>query len=331
MRVGIIGSGVMGEVHAAGWRTTGAELMGCTSANLEQATALARQYNLKVYQNYAELLREVDIVDICVPTYLHKPMVLEAAAAGKHIVCEKPIALSTADGQEMIETCAKAGVRLFIAMVVRFFPQYRLSRELVVRGQIGQLGVMRLKRVSYEPNPPRQGGAGNWYTDESRSGGMLVDLMIHDFDYARWLGGEVARVFARLNKATDGPGQYAQVILRHASGAMALVEGGWAYPPGVFRTALDLSGTDGLIEWSSDEHAPVRTFMLSKPGEAASVGLPLSAAGLSDDPYALELQHAYRCIQSGEPFEVTAEDGLEALRIALAARESISTGRSVTL
>lgn len=331
MRVGIVGSGVMGEVHAAGWRTTGAELMGCTSANLPQATALALQQGIKVYQSYAELLRDVDIIDVCVPTYLHKEMVLQAAAAGKHVVCEKPIALSVQDGQEMIEACERAGVRLFIAMVVRFFPQYRLSRELVAKGQIGKLGVMRLKRVSYVPNPPRQGGVGNWYTDESRSGGMLLDLMIHDFDYARWLGGEVERVFARRNEATDGPGQYAQTILRHKGGAMALVEGGWAYPPGVFRTALDLSGTDGLIEWSSDEHAPVRTFVLSKPGEAASVGLPLSAAGLSDDPYALELQHAYRCIESGQPFEVTPQDGLEALRIALAAKESIVTGKPVNL
>lgn len=324
MRVGIVGSGVMGEVHAAGWRTTGAELMGCTSLNLPQATALAGQYNIKVYQDYAELLRDVDIIDVCVPTYLHKQMVLQAAASGKHVVCEKPIALSLQDGQEMIEACQRAGVRLFVAMVVRFFPQYRLSRELVAKGQIGKLGVMRLKRVSYAPQT-----AGNWYADESRSGGMLLDLMIHDFDYARWLGGEVERVYARLNQATDGPGQYAQVILRHREGAMALVEGGWAYPPGVFRTALDLSGTEGLIEWSSDEHAPVRSFVLSKPGEASSVGLPVS--GLSDDPYALELQHAYRAIESGQPFEVTPEDSLEALRIALAARESIATGRPVTL
>jgi predicted dehydrogenase len=299
--------------------------MGCASAHFEQAGKLAEQYGIKVYQHYGELLQDVDIVDICVPTHLHKEMVLGAAGIGKHVVCEKPIALSLQDGQEMIEACNRAGVRFFMAMVVRFFPQYRLSRELVAKGQIGKLGVMRLKRVSYTPQKPGD----NWYADESRSGGMVVDLMIHDFDYARWLGGEVERVYARLNKASEGPGQYAQAILRHKDGAMALIEGGWAYPPGVFRTALDLSGTDGLIEWSSDEHAPVRTFVLSKPGEATSVGLPVS--GLSEDPYALEIQHAYRCIQSGEPFEVTAQDGLEALRIALAAKESIATGKPVSL
>lgn len=325
MRVGIIGAGTMGEVHAAGWRTTEANLMGCTAANLEQAIQLAGQHNIKVYQNYQELLRDVDIIDICAPTYTHKELVLEAARAGKHIICEKPIALNVQDGLEMIEACERAGVRLFIAMVVRFFPQYRLSRELVTKGQIGKVGVIRLKRVSYAPQKPLD----NWYADELRSGGMVVDLMIHDFDYARWLGGEVERVYARLNKAEEGLGQYAQVILRHKEGSMALVEGGWAYPPGVFRTGLDISGTDGVIEWNSDEQAPVRTFTLTKGGGNSSVGLPLS--GLSDDPYALEIQHAYRAIKNNLPFEVTPHDGLEALRIALAAKESIATGKPVTL
>jgi myo-inositol 2-dehydrogenase/D-chiro-inositol 1-dehydrogenase len=325
MRVGIVGSGVMAEVHAAGWRTTEAELVGCTSAHLEQAARLAERFGFAVYPGYGELLEAVDLVDICVPTHLHRAMVLQAAGAGKHVICEKPIALTLEDGQEMIEACERAGVRLFVAMVVRFFPQYRLARELVARGQIGGLGVMRLKRVSYPP----QKSDDNWYFDESRSGGMVVDLMIHDFDYARWLGGEVERVFARLSRAEGGIQQYAQVILRFKSGPMALVEGGWAYPPGVFRTAFDLSGTDGLIEWSSDEHAPVRSFMLHRSGEAASVGLPVS--GLAEDPYALELQHAYRSIQTGAPFEVSAQDALEALRIALAARESIATGKPVSL
>ncbi|MER3482006.1 MAG: gfo/Idh/MocA family oxidoreductase [Meiothermus sp.] len=326
MRVGIVGSGMMGEVHAAGWRQTEAELIGFYSENVEQACRVADDFGTEAYDTLEALFEQADIVDVCVPTFAHKEMVLQAAAAGKHIVCEKPIALSVEDGLEMIEACNNAGVRLFIAMVVRFFPQYRLSRELIAKGQIGTLGVMRLKRVAYVP---RLNQPDNWYLDESRSGGMLVDLMIHDFDYARWLGGEVERVFARLNQATDGPGQYAQAILRFKDGPMALIEGGWAYPQGVFRTALDLSGTDGLIEWSSDEHTPVRSFTLTRDGNTSSVGLPTS--GLSDDPYAVELQHAYRAIVSGEPFEVTAKDGLEALRIALAARQSIATGKPVTL
>ncbi|MDX2004444.1 MAG: Gfo/Idh/MocA family oxidoreductase [Meiothermus sp.] len=327
MRVGLVGSGVMGEVHAAGWRTTAAELVGVYSQNAAQAERLAEEQGVKRFDGLEALLKAVDIVDICVPTYAHKAAVLAAARAGKHILCEKPIALSVKDGEEMIAACNAAGVRLFIAMVLRFFPQYRLSRQLIEKGQIGSLGVMRLKRVSAPPNWAE--GGDNWYTDEARSGGMVVDLMIHDFDYARWLAGGVERVFARLNRAEEGHGQYAQVILRHKSGPMALIEGGWAYPKGMFRTSLDISGTDGLIEWSSDSAGPLQTFTLSRDGNGAGVNIPV--AGLSEDPYALEIQHAYGAIVGNQPFEVTAEDGLEALRIALAAKQSIATGKAVSL
>jgi myo-inositol 2-dehydrogenase/D-chiro-inositol 1-dehydrogenase len=210
-------------------------------------------------------------------------------------------------------------------MVVRFFPQYRLAKELVANGQIGKLGVLRLKRVTYVP----QKSVDNWYFDPTLSGGMVVDLMIHDFDYSRWLGGEVERVYARGSRSAKGPARYVQAILRFRSGPIALVEGGWAYPPGVFRTALDLSGTGGLIEWDSDRPSPIFTFFPPRPSDTASVGLPVS--GLGEDPYTAEIRHAYHAIQAGEDFEVTAEDALEALRISRAVEESLSTSKPVSL
>jgi Predicted dehydrogenases and related proteins len=325
MRVGIAGTGTMGEVHAAAWRSTDAELIGCISLHSDQAEALAARHQMRAFTDYAELLNEVEIVDICTPTPLHKPMVLQAAKAGKHVICEKPVALTAEDARIMILACKEAGVRFFVGMVVRFFPQYRLARELVANGQIGNLGVLRLKRVSYVP----QKSSDNWYFDPTLSGGMVVDLMIHDFDYSRWLAGEVERVYARGNRFAEGPAQYVQAILRFRNGAIALVEGGWAYPPGVFRTGLDLSGTGGLIEWNSDQPSPILSFFPPKPSDTASVGLPVS--GLGEDPYTTEVRHAYRAIQTGTDFEVTAEDALEALRISRAVEESLSSGNPVSL
>jgi predicted dehydrogenase len=322
MRVGIIGTGTMGEVHAAAWRSIGAELAGCSSSNSAQAEAFARRYKIRSFRDHSELLNNVDIVDICTPTATHKPLVLAAAKAGKHLICEKPIALTVEDAQAMIDACQ--GIRFFVGMVLRFFPQYRSAKQLVTTGRIGELGVLRLKRVSYVPQNP-----GAWYFNEALSGGMVVDLMIHDFDYARWLAGEVERVFALKTHADSGSAQYVQAVLRLKSGAIALIEGGWAYPPGVFRTGFDLSGTDGLIEWSSDQLSPLITFFPPKVEETASVGLPTS--GLADDPFAAELRHAYQSIQSGAPFEVTAEDALEALRISLAVKKSVETGKPVKL
>src|SRR5260370_8837543 len=141
MRVGIAGTGTMGEVHAAAWRSTDAELIGCTSTRLDQAEALARRYQMRVFSDYAELLNAVEIVDICTPTPLHKPMVLQAAKAGKHVICEKPVALTPEDARTMILTCQEAGARFFVGMVVRFFPQYRLAKQLVPHVQIRNLTV----------------------------------------------------------------------------------------------------------------------------------------------------------------------------------------------
>jgi myo-inositol 2-dehydrogenase/D-chiro-inositol 1-dehydrogenase len=325
MRVGIAGTGTMGEVHAKAWRTVGAELAGFVSLRHGQTRDLAQRFGVKAYAEYAELVDDVDIVDICTPTSLHKPMVVEAAAGGKHVVCEKPVALTIEDAQAMIDACAAASVRFFVGMVVRFFPQYRVAQELVTVGKIGQLAVLRLKRVSYVPMK----AADNWYIDEAQSGGMILDMMIHDFDYARWLAGEADRVFARRGRVVSSPAEYLQAIIRFRSGALALVEGGWANPPGVFRTAIDLSGSDGLIEWSSDQALPVQTHFPTIESSAKSVGLP--AVEPSDDPYTAEIRHAYQAIRMSTPFAVTAEDALEALRIALAAKSSLLTGSPVSL
>ncbi|HEY8497374.1 MAG TPA: Gfo/Idh/MocA family oxidoreductase [Limnochordales bacterium] len=320
MRVGLVGAGVMGRVHAAGWAAAGAELVAVFSRDEDRARELAGQYGARVVGSYADLLREVDVVDICVPTHLHHDMALEAFSQRRHVVCEKPIALTEAEGREMIAAAERAGVRFFVAMVLRFFPQYRLTQELVAQGRIGQVGVIRLKRVSYTPNKPGD----NWYLDHARSGGMIVDLMVHDFDFACWLAGDVTRVYARA--AGD---RYALATLRFANGAMALVEGGWANPPGVFRTAIDVAGTQGVIEWSSDSTATIRTFLRQPEGTAGEVGLPLSP--LAEDPYTTQIKHAYEAIRTGADFAVTPEDALRALRVALAAKESVRTGRSVSL
>jgi myo-inositol 2-dehydrogenase/D-chiro-inositol 1-dehydrogenase len=325
MRVGIVGAGTMGEVHAAAWRATDAELVGFTSLHRAQSETLAQRHNARAFNDFAELLESVDIVDICVPTSMHRSLVARAAGARRQVICEKPIALNLADAEAMIQACSQSGVRFFVGMVVRFFPQHRLAKQLVANGQVGELGVIRLKRVAY---PPEKFGD-NWYIDESRSGGMLIDLMIHDFDYARWLAGDVTRVCSRKTQSPTSAAQYAQVILRFASGSMALVEGGWANPPGVFRTAIDISGSDGLIEWDSEQTPPLRTYFPQILNKAAQVGLPVS--GLTEDPYTAEIRHAYHAIRSGTPFEVTAEDALQSLRIALSAKESADTGRPVIL
>ena len=327
MRVGLVGTGSMGEVHANAWAQAGSPVVAVLSGKLENAIRLASQYGARVCSSLTELLEHVDVVDLCVPTDWHRSMTLEAARAGKHVISEKPIALSLEDARAMIAACDQAGVRLFIAHVLRFFPQYQSARATLKSGQLGDLGVMRLKRVAYRP---RKHGE-NWFTNESRSGGMVMDLMIHDFDYAHWLGGPVTRVFAKSARASvaDVPGDYALVTLRFASGAMAQIEGGWAYPPGVFRTAIDLAGSNGLLEWRSDDSSTLNAFLEATSTSVAEVGLPLSI--LEEDPYVAQVKHVKHALETNAPFMVTPADALEALRIALAAKQSLASGRAVTL
>lgn len=328
IRIGIIGSGGMGSTHAAAWARTPAHLVGIGSADSARAAALAAQHGATAYTDYDALLRDVDVIDICTPTHLHHDMVLAAAAAGKHIVCEKPLARTYAQGQAMLAACADAGVHLLVAHVVRFFPEYAGAKAIVQRGDIGNVAVTRLTRCAYQPKL----AADNWFIDPAKSGGMMLDLMIHDFDYARWIAGEVVSVYAKGVRAAqpNAPEDYALAILRHANGAISNIEGGWAYPPPMFRTALEIAGSAGLIEHPADSATPLAIYKKAKSGgDSADVGIPGSP--LDEDSYTTEIKHFYEVLVNGAVPRVTAEDGLAALRIALAAIESAQSGRAVLL
>ncbi len=324
MRVGIVGTGSMGSVHAQAWLQAGVELSGVISGHLEHAQTFAQKHEIQAFSRLEEMLEVVDVLDICAPTHLHRDMTEAAAKAGKHVICEKPIALTLKDSKAMIEVCSSQNVRLFIAQVVRFFPQYRAAQEILASGQLGNLGVLRLKRAGYQPSL-------NWFLDETKSGGMVMDLMIHDFDYALWIGGKVSRVYATSARASNptSSGDYALVTLGFESGAMAQIEGGWCYPKGTFRTSLDIAGSQGLIEWHSDNSSTIKSFLEPQNSGVGAVGIPSSV--LTEDPYTTQIKHFKHAITTNTPFDVTPEDALAALEIALAARESLKSGRAVHL
>ena len=328
MKVGIVGVGFMGTTHAAGWAETPATVVGFTAETSYEADELAQRYNAKVYSSLEEMLPDVDVVDICSPTHLHCEMALKAAAAGKHIICEKPLARTTKQAQKMVRACREAGVQLLVAHVVRFFPEYALAHSAVLEGQIGKPGVVRLHRGSYRPKKP----AGNWFLDEVKSGGILMDLMIHDYDYARWVAGEVESVSARrvTEVHLDAPVDYGLVILSHRSGALSHIAGAWAYPPPTFRTHLEIAGDRGLIEFDSDSTAPIQNLILKSAfSDAPDVALPSSP--VSESPYTTQIKEFYLALVEGKSARVSAADGLAAVQIAEAALESAHTGQPVTL
>jgi len=327
MKVGIVGVGFMGSTHSAGWAETDAEIVGFVAETVQEAEGLAKQYNAKIYPDLASMLPKVDVVDICTPTHLHHPLALQAAAAGKDIVCEKPLARTSAHALEMLIACRKAGVKLLVAHVVRFFNEYSLAKASVMRGDIGKPGVIRLSRGSFRPKKL----AGNWFLDEAKSGGILMDLMIHDFDYARWIAGDVESVFAK--KVTSGhpesPIDYGLAILKHRGGALSHIAGAWAYPPPTFRTHLEIAGDAGLIEFDSADSAPIFNLIASPSGSAPDVGLPSSP--VAESPYTTQIKEFYSVLLGEKQPRVAAEDGLAAVQVAEAAIQSAATGRAIVL
>jgi predicted dehydrogenase len=317
----------MGTTHAQAWAATDAQVVGFVASLQKHAQPLASQYGAVSYPNLPALLPHVDVVDICTPTYLHRDMVLQAAAAGKDIICEKPLARTLEQGQAMIQATRQAGVQLLVAHVVRFFPEYAQAKHAVEDGQIGDPAVVRLKRNVFRPRKTRD----NWFLEHEKSGGMILDLMIHDFDYARWVAGEVDAVFAKhIGDPARSPGDHGLAILTHASGAISHVEGSWAYPPPTFRTQFEIAGSEGLLVHDSAATAPISVFAHQAEGEASGE-VPVPASPLLESPYATQIKVFYDHLRHGSSVPVTAEDGLAALQIALAAIESARTGTVVRL
>ncbi|PJF25440.1 MAG: gfo/Idh/MocA family oxidoreductase, partial [Phototrophicales bacterium] len=310
----------------AAWMRTPAKLAGIHSLDTASLERVAAQTSAAVYHDLDTLIDTVDVVDICAPTHLHHEMVLKAASKGKHIICEKPLARYIKDAEDAIAACRAAGVMLLVAHVVRFFPEYALAQQTVLAGDVGSVGVIRLSRCAYKPyrNDPT-----SWFHDPAKSGGMIIDLMIHDFDYARWIGGDVESVYARSIGARfeNAPIDHALAILTHKNGVLSHIEGGWSYPPPTFRTSFEIAGDRGLIEHPAESSAPVRVHM-AETNTASAVALPRSP--LDEDPYTTEIKHFYQVLNGDiSTPRVTAEDGLEALRIAEAAALSARTGRAV--
>lgn len=324
-RVGMIGAGNIARIHAACWSQLPVQLVGIHDLRPEAAAELAAAHGTRAYASSAELLNQVDIVDVCVPTPLHREYVLAAAARGADVFCEKPIARTTADAHAMIEACEQAGVRFFIGQVVRFFHEYERAKAILDSGAIGRPGVIRTTRGGYHPR-----GWKDWYTRFDWSGGLMLDMMVHDFDYVRWCCGEVERVYSKsLTFADSYTTNYALVTLRFAGGAIGHVEGSWAYPKGMWRTRLEIAGDRGLLDYDNERSAPLRVSMHEAEGGAvAAVAIPENP--VDESPFLREIRHFLECVESGAPFRVGPRDALAALRIALAAIESSRSGFPVS-
>ena len=323
MKVGLVGAGFMGSVHLAAYANMpGVEVVGVADAGEEAAAAGAASVGARAYPSYEALVEaeSVDVIDACLPTALHRDLAVRVAGDGMHLFLEKPIARTLEDAGEILSAFEESEGRLFVGHVVRFFPEYVGVKAMIEGGDLGTVGVARTSRRS-----PFLRGWNDWYADWRQSGGVLVDLVIHDFDFLRWCFGEVERVYARGVMGREyNRLDYALTTLRFEGGAIAHVEGHWGYPA-PFEYSLEIAGSKGLVTADSTDSPPLQ--LLRGPESAGEP--PGVAAGKS--PYQAELEHFVRCLETGEEPVVDGRDAREALRVSLAAIESIGTGKPVAL
>lgn len=329
VKVALIGCGTMGRTHLAGYeKLKNVKVTAICDLDVQKAEAQkAKHPEAVVYTDFDAMMQQADfeVLDVCLPTYLHKQYAVCGMEAGKHVFCEKPIALTTEDAQFMLDTAKRCGVKFSVGHVLRFFPGYKNAVEQVKNGRIG---IPRLIRTTRNQAFPQWSWEG-WYKDYDKSGGPIVDLIIHDFDWIIHNFGSVERVFAKSFNGNIKEQEHCMAILKLKNGSLAHVEGSWAYPAGTaFRMTFEVVGTNAQIEFDNLESSPVIKHTNVDGIYHLDRYSPVPG---TMEPYCAELNEFIQCVEKDLPPVVTGEEALEALRVSLAALESSKTGKPVTL
>ena len=325
VKIGVIGMGGMGKGTATTLKLVAeAELVGVYDLDAEVTQIVAKDVGVTAFPSLESLLAKVDAVAICAPTFAHKECTLAAAEAGKHIICEKPMANTVADCREMIDAAEKAGVKLLIGQVLRFFPEFVKLRDMVLAGEVGTPAIVRTTRASRHPK-----GKSNWFADIERSGGVVLDMGVHDYDWLRWTFGEVERVYAKgLAYHKPDNVDYALTTLRFRSGVIAHVETSWAHRA-VFHVMVEVAGDKGLVDFDNYNDTSV-TYVV--PPDDGTIGRIQIVPTPADVPaHRREIEHFIDVIVNDVEPRIEPIDGLRAVEICQAALESIRTGTAVQL
>jgi len=337
VKVAIIGAGFMGRMHAQVYRNLNrAKLTAIADSDLEKARLLADKYEATAYFSLEELLNEenIDAVDICLPTFLHKEYVIKAAQRGKDILCEKPIALTLEDAEEMIQTAKKARVKLMIAQVIRFWPEYVKLKKIYKTGELGRLLSITLTRLSPTPTWVWD----NWATDVKRSGGALLDLHIHDTDYLLYLLGKPLFLVSRVS---SGRLKYAHVFTAFTfpHKVIAFTEGGWDMPDNFpFTMAYTALFEKGVVEFNSRNEKTLAIYRPGKEIEYFPVKPELeTVAGTEGNiadlgGYFSEIKYFIDCLENNEePIRASAQSARDSLEIVLSEMKSADSSKIIEI
>ncbi|NLJ40087.1 MAG: Gfo/Idh/MocA family oxidoreductase [Clostridiales bacterium] len=332
LKVGLIGSGFIGEDHAEAIAGSDkVELAAVVNRSEESGRKLADKYNCKYYQSAEEMLEkeDIDFIDICVATHVHEEMVLLGAKHKVHVLCEKPVTLTLESLDRMIDATEKAGVKFMVAQVIRFWPEYVKIKEMLDNGDFGRIKMVYANRLSQFP------AWMGWNTDPNQSGGGLYDLHLHDIDVARFMFGEADSVYAVGYKNEDDCWNHVVTSLTFKNGVTCAIEGAYEMTDDFpFTMTYRVVGQDVTAEYNlgagmnlEDPSSFRRALMRYETGKAP-VKVPIDEL----NAYQLEIDYFADCIaEDKEPELVPIEESRDVIRIMLAIKESLETGKVIKL
>jgi predicted dehydrogenase len=338
LRFGICGLGFMGRTHFARLcqhpRAAVVAVCDCDPAlrrgewegrfgNLDLGSAPPRKAlcGVAAYETAEELIADanVEVVLIALPTPQHAPLSIAALQAGKHVLCEKPMAYRPSDCNRMLAAAKASGRTLMIGHCIRFWPQYELIKRYVDEGRIGALRFVTLRRLT---SPPTH-SAGGWLLAGAQSGGALLDVHLHDIDFAQHLLGLPDAVLATGMKGVSGAIDHVAATYRYADGRYAVLEGGWALTsPRPFEMSITVHGERGTLEWSSGWGNEVRHYDGTRTALIACEG----------DAYQREDDYFIDCVLSDRtPERCLPTSSRTSVALAWLEQRAVETGRVVPL
>jgi predicted dehydrogenase len=319
LNVGVIGLGEIGAIHCdALMQLPQAKLLAVADIDKGKAKQITQQTGAQPYQDYKELLarEDIDAVIVATPDHLHKEPCIHAAQAGKHILVEKPLAMTLEDCEAILEAVEKANVKLMVGFTLRFFPQYQHAKNSIEKGELGNLISLFARRTNLITQSQRLKGRT----------GVLFFLGIHDFDVLRWMVGadakEIYCIAAKHDRSSYKVEDETFTTIRFENSVIACAHIGWCIPeghPSGFDFKLDITGTNGLLNLDMMRQGVEKHV-------AGQTSFPPMAS-----PLIAEDRSFVDAVLYNQNVSVTGEDGLKAVEMTLAALESIKTGRPVSL
>jgi len=344
VQIALVGAGEIGAVHArAHAAVPGTRLSVIYDVHAEQARRLAGPVEATVAPSFEAILGDpqVEGVDLCVPNHLHRALAVRALEAGKHVLCEKPIALSLDDADAMLAAAAASQRFLVIGQVLRFWPEYVVARRAVEDGSIGSpLMISSRRMVSLLSGTP---GADGWRRDPARSGGAVLDMQIHDLDMFCWFLGPAESVVARGLRSPDGAWNHVFTLVDFLDGRKAFTEASFMLQGSPLDIQFHILGSEGALVW---KYAPGAFALHGLHSDLAAGGPSLILYRWGQDPQGLyvpaedsfaiamrdQVTHFSDCIRTGTPpTRATAVESRSALALALASRESCESGQPVRI